>query len=47
MHEGTGLLTIYGGVSLGGPDRRGGRTDLSVGGERTMQGDGAAPQAAL
>ena len=56
-HEGAGLLTTYGGVSMAGPDSRGVRLgwrielcewiDLSVEGERTMQGDGAAHQVAL
>ena len=51
-HEGLGLLTTYGGLSMLGPDshgvRLGGRlalgewVDLSVEGERTTQGDGGA-----
>lgn len=57
MHEGTGLLTTYGGLSLAGPESRcvcvGGRielgtwVDLSVEGERTTQGGGAEHQVAL
>ena len=56
-HEGTGLLTTYGGLSLAGPHghgvRLGGRLalgawiDLSVEGERTTQGSGAEHQVAL
>ena len=56
-HEGAGLLTTYGGVSLLGPDRHGVRlggrialgawVDLSVEGERTTQGSGAEHQVAL
>ncbi len=56
-HEGAGLLTTYGGLSLLGPDshgvRLGGRLalgewiDLSVEGERTTQGGGADHQVAL
>ncbi len=56
-YEGAGLLTTYGGVSMAGPDsqgyRLGGRIelgewiDLSVEGERTTQGSGAAHQVAL
>ena len=56
-HEGLGLLTIYGGLSLAGPDRRGVRlggrielgewVDLSVEGEGTTQGGGADHQVAL
>ena len=56
-HEGAGLLTTYGGLSMAGPDRRGGRlggrielgewVDLSVEGERTTQGGGAEHQVAL
>ena len=56
-HEGAGLLTTYGGVSMAGPQshgyRVGGRIelgewiDLSVEGERTTQGSGAAHQVAL
>ncbi len=56
-HEGAGLLTTYGGVSMAGPQshgyRLGGRIelgewiDLSVEGERTTQGSGAAHQVAL
>lgn len=55
-HEGTGLLTTYGGLSMKGPDRHGVRlggrlalgewVDLSVEGERTTQG-GAEHQVAL
>ena len=57
MHEGTGLLTTYGGVSTSGPAshgyRVGGRielgewVDLSVEGERTTRGRGAEHQVAL
>ena len=56
-HEGTGLPTTYGGLSLAGSQRRGvcvGRRiemgewmDLSVEGERTTQGGGAEHQVAL
>ncbi len=56
-HEGAGLLTTYGGVSMAGPQRHGYRVggrielgewiDLSVEGERTTQGSGAAHQVAL
>ena len=57
-HEGAGLLTTYGGVSMMGPHRHGVRlggrielgawVDLSVEGERTtQQGDGAEHQVAL
>ena len=56
-HEGAGLLTTYGGLSLMGPDRHGVRlggrialgawVDLSVEGERTTQGGGAEHQVAL
>lgn len=52
-HEGTCLLTTYGGVSVVRPDRRGVRTelgewtDLSVEGECTTQGRGAEHQVAL
>ena len=56
-HEGAGLLTTYGGVSMAGPDssgvRLGGRTelgewmDLSVKGEHTTQAGGAEHQVAL
>ncbi len=56
-HEGAGLLTTYGGVSLMGPHRHGvllgGRialgawVDLSVEGERTTQGGDAEHQVAL
>ena len=56
-HEGAGLLTTYGGVSMRGPDRRGVRlggrlalgawVDLSVEGERTTQGGGAEHQVSL
>ena len=56
-HEGAGLLTTYGGLSLLGPEshgvRLGGRlalgewVDLSVEGERTTQGGGAEHQVAL
>ncbi len=56
-HEGLGLLTTYGGLSLLGPDshgvRLGGRielgewVDLSLEGERTTQGGGAEHQVAL
>ena len=56
-HEGAGLLTTYGGLSMAGPQshgcRLGGRVEvgewiaLSVEGERTTQGGGAAPQIAL
>ena len=56
-HEGAGLLTTYGGLSMSGPDtcgvRLGGRIelgewiDLSVEGERTTQAGGAAHQVAL
>ena len=55
-HEGAGLLTTYGGVSLMGPHshgvRLGGRiapgawVDLSVEGVRTTQGGGVAHQVA-
>ena len=54
---GAGLLTTYGGVSMAGPQshgyRLGGRIklgewiNLSVEGERTMQGGGAEHQVAL
>ena len=49
-HEGMGLLTTYGGLSLAGPQSHGyrlggcielGECDLSVEGERTTQGSGA------
>ena len=56
-HEGASLLTTYGGVSMVRLDSRGvrlggrielcERIDLSVEGERTMQGGGAAHQIAL
>jgi len=56
-HEGAGLLTTYGGLSMLGPDRRGVRLggrlalsewiDLSVEGERTTQGGAAEHQVAL
>ncbi len=56
-HEGAGLLTTYGGLSMLGPEshgvRLGGRlalgewVDLSVEGERTTQGGGAEHQVAL
>ena len=56
-HEGTGLLTTYGGLSLAGPHshgvRLGGRialgewVDLSIKGERTTQGGSADHQIAL
>ena len=56
-HEGAGLLTPYGGLSMAGPQshgyRLGGRIelgewiDLSVEGERTTQGGGAEHQVAL
>ncbi len=56
-HEGAGLLTTYGGLSMAGPQnhgyRLGGRIelgewiDLSVEGERTTQAGGAAHQVAL
>ena len=56
-HEGAGLLTTYGGLSMAGLDRRGVRlggrielgewVDLSVEGERTTQGGGAEHQVAL
>ena len=56
-HEGLGLLTTYGGLSLAGPHSHGGRLggrialgtwgDLSVEGERTTQGGGAEHQVAL
>ena len=56
-HEGAGLLTTYGGVSMAGPQshgyRLGGRIelgewiDLSVEGERTTQGGGTAHQVVL
>ena len=56
-HEGAGLLTTYGGLSMSGPDshgyRLGGRielgewVDLSVEGERTTQASGAEHQVAL
>ena len=56
-HEGAGLLTTYGGLSMLGPGshgvRLGGRLalgewiDLSVEGERTTQGGGAEHQVAL
>ena len=56
-HEGTGLLTTHGGVSMAGPQshgyRLGGRVelgkwiDLSVEDERTAQGGGAEHQVAL
>ncbi len=56
-HEGLGLLTTYGGLSMLGPEshgvRLGGRLalgewiDLSVEGERTTQGGGADHQVAL
>ena len=55
-HEGAGLLTTYGGLSMAGPQshgcRVGGRAELgerialSVEGERTTQ-SGTAPQVAL
>ena len=57
LHEGTGLLTTYGGLSLAGPDshgvRVGGRielgqwVDLSVEGERMTQGGTTDHQVAL
>ena len=56
-HEGVGLLTTYGGVSLAGPGSRGVRLgsslavgewiDLSVEGERTTHGGSAEHQVAL
>ncbi len=56
-HEGLGLLTTYGGLSLAGPGRHGVRLggrlalgewiDLSVEGERTTQGGAAHHQVAL
>ena len=56
-HEGAGLLTTYGGLSMSGPDNRGVRVggrielgewvDLSVEGERTARGGGAEHQVAL
>lgn len=56
-HEGVGLLTTYGSLSMAGPgsqgDRLGGQTelgecvDLSVEGERTTQGGGAEHEVAL
>ena len=56
-HEGLGLLTTYGGVSMLGPDRHGIRlggrielgawVDLSVEGERTTQDGDADHQVAL
>ena len=56
-HEGAGLLTTYGGLSMAGPDRHGYRVggrielgewvDLSVEGERTSRGGGAEHQVAL
>ena len=56
-HEGLGLLTTYGGLSIMGPHRHGVRlggrialgawVDLSVEGERTTQGGGAEHQVAL
>ena len=56
-HEGMGLLTTYGGLSLAGSQRHGvcvgGRTDmggwmdLSVEGERATQGGGAEHQVVL
>ncbi len=56
-HEGAGLLTTYGGLSLAGPGSHGVRLgeclalgewiDLSVEGERTTQGGGADHQVAL
>ena len=56
-HEGAGLLTTYGGLSMAGSQshgyRLGGRTELgewinlSVEGERTTQGGGAEHQVAL
>ena len=56
-HEGAGLLTTYGGVSMMGPDRRGVRlggrielgewVDLSVEGERTTRGGAVEHQGAL
>ena len=56
-HEGAGLLTTYGGLSMLGPEshgvRLGGRLalgtwiDLSLEGERTTQGGGAEHQVAL
>ena len=56
-HDGAGLLTTCGGPSLTGPEshgvRLGGRialgewVDLSMEGERTIQGDGADHQVAL
>ena len=56
-HEGAGLLTTYGGVSMAGPQSHGHRVggrielgewiDLSVEGERTTQGSGAEHQVAL
>ena len=46
-HEGAGLLTTYGGVWLGGRIELGEWVDLSVKGERTTQGGGAAHQVAL
>ena len=56
-HEGAGLLTTYGGLSMAGPQshgyRLGGRIelgewiDLSVEGARTAQAGGAAHHVAL
>lgn len=46
-HEGAGLLTIYGGVSMAGRIELVQWVDLSMEGERTMQGDGAAHQIAF
>lgn len=45
-HEGAGLLTIHGGVSMAGRTELVEWVDLSMEGERTMQGDGAAHQIA-
>lgn len=41
-HKGAGLLTIHGGVSMAGRIELVEWVDLSMEGERTMQGDGAA-----
>ena len=56
-HEGTGLLTTYGGLSMAGPQshgvRLGGRIelggwmDLSAEGEHTTRGDSANHRVAL
>lgn len=46
-HEGVGLLTTYGGVSLAGRTELGEWIDLSVEGGRTMQNSGAQHEIAL